>query len=394
MKNLNRVIYISISVFCIVVLLFVFLVNKKTYKSTISYTDIVKNNQEIIDVNKTSFTLDEEEKNNIYIYETLSPAVVNITVYKTEYMSYFFEMYPQKSEGQGSGAIFDKSGLVLTNYHVIGDAEKLTIALTSEEKLYDAEIIGVDPENDLAVLKIKNPPANLSIIPFGTSGNLKVGQKVYAIGNPFGLDRTLTSGIISGLGRPIKSQSGNVIEGAIQTDASINPGNSGGPLIDSTGNMIGINTMIISPSGGSVGLGFAIPIDTASDVVKDLVKFGYVRRGWIDATFLPITPRIARHLDYSVDYGLMIMMVAKNGEAYKAGLRGGNEKAVYGNNIVYIGGDIIISVDNVKINDYSALVQVLKNKKPNEVVTVEYYRNNKKYTTNVKLIDKSMFTNR
>ena len=200
----------------------------------------------------------------------------------------------------------------------------------------------------------------MTTIPFGISDNLKVGQKVYAIGNPFGLDRTLTSGIISGLGRPIKSGSGNVIEGAIQTDASINPGNSGGPLIDFSGNMIGINTMIISPSGGSVGLGFAIPINTAKEVIEDLLNFGYVKRGWIDATFLPITPRLARYLNYPVTYGLMIMMVARNGEAFKAGLRGGNEKAVYGNNIVYIGGDIITSINGVKVTDYSAMVQILK----------------------------------
>jgi len=393
MKIVYRFLLFSISLFIVVSLIFSIKFSKKApFKENSKITQ--SSNSYTMDVKQTQFNLDDEERNNIYIYETLSPAVVNITVYKTEYFNHFFDIYPQKSEGQGSGAIFDKKGLIITNYHVIGDADRLTVALTSEDKVYDAEIVGSDPENDLAVIKIKNPPDNLTTIPFGISDNLKVGQKVYAIGNPFGLDRTLTSGIISGLGRPIKSGSGNVIEGAIQTDASINPGNSGGPLIDFSGNMIGINTMIISPSGGSVGLGFAIPINTAKEVIEDLLNFGYVKRGWIDATFLPITPRLARYLNYPVTYGLMIMMVARNGEAFKAGLRGGNEKAVYGNNIVYIGGDIITSINGVKVTDYSAMVQILKDKKPDDIVSVEYYRNKIKYTTKVKLIDKSLFVDR
>ncbi len=395
MKFINKTLYLSLLFFLVLAFFPPFFSNKSPFlKQKIESSNKSLDLQKIIDVNKTTFLLDEEEKNNIYVYETLSPAVVNITVYKTEYFSSFFDAYPQRSEGQGSGAIFDKSGLVITNYHVVGNADKLTVALTSEDKVYDAEIIGSDPENDLAVLKIKNPPDDLVTINFGKSSNLKVGQKVYAIGNPFGLDRTLTSGIISGLGRPIKTENGNIIEGAIQTDASINPGNSGGPLLDSGGNMIGINTMIISPSGGSVGLGFAIPVDTARDVVSDLINFGYVKRGWIDAAFLPITPRIARYLNYPVSYGLMITTIAINGEAYKAGLRRGEEKAVYGNSIVYIGGDIIVSVDDVKINDYTSLMQVLKNRKPGEIVSVEYYRNNRKIKTKIKLIDKSLFVNK
>ncbi|OHD19731.1 MAG: hypothetical protein A2086_08250 [Spirochaetes bacterium GWD1_27_9] len=391
MKNeIKKIVIFSVIVFVIASGVAVFnykLVKNKHSTKIEKYSTI-----NTIDVTKSNVGLDEEEKNNINIYEALSPAVVNITAYKTEYLSSFFEIYPQKNEGQGSGAIFDKRGYIITNYHVVGDPEKLTVALSQNEKVYDAEIVGVDPENDMAVIKIKNPPDNLQTIPFGDSTPLKVGQKVYAIGNPYGLDRTLTSGIISGLGRPIKTQIGTVIEGAIQTDASINPGNSGGPLIDSSGRMIGINTMIISPSGGSIGIGFAIPIDTAKYVISDLMKFGYVKRGWIDATFLPITPRIARYLETPVNYGLMIMMVAKNGEAYKSGLRGGNQKAVYGNNIVYIGGDILVSINDIKITDYSAMVQILKDKKPDEVVSIEYYRNNKKYSTKIKLIDKAQFT--
>ena len=350
-------------------------------------------NLQIQDVSRTKPGLDEEEKNAIDIYQSLSSAVVNITVYKTEMINYFFDAYPQQSEGQGSGAIIDKAGHIITNYHVVGDADKVTVALSQNEKVYDAKIVGIDPENDLAVIKIENPPDDLTVIPIGTSDDLKVGQKVYAIGNPFGLDRTLTSGIISALGRPIKTEDNNVIESSIQTDASINPGNSGGPLLDSSGNMIGINSMIISPSGGSIGLGFAIPVNTAKEILPELIKYGYVKRGWLDATFFPITPRIARSLNSNVDYGLMIMTVARNGESQKAGLRGGTQRAIYRNSVVYIGGDIIISVDDLKITDYSSLVQALKNKKPDQKVKIGYVRNNKTYSTDVMLIDKRKFIN-
>jgi S1-C subfamily serine protease len=380
----------SLSVFLIFLFVSLFIYNTKANNEMMKsgYKKL-----EALDVSRTSPGLDEEEKNTIDIYQVLNPAVVNITVYKTEYINYFFDMYPQQSEGEGSGAIIDANGYILTNYHVVGNADKVNVALSQNEKIYDAKIVGVDPENDLAVIKINNPPKNLTVIPIGTSTTLKVGQKVYAIGNPFGLDRTLTSGIISALGRPIKTEDDNVIESAIQTDASINPGNSGGPLIDSSGKMIGINSMIISPSGGSIGLGFAIPIDTAKEIIPELIKNGYVKRGWIDATFLQITPGIARSLNSSVDYGLMVMTVAQNGEAYKAGLKGGNEKAIYKNNVVYIGGDIIVSVNNIKISDYPTLIQVLKNKKPDEVVPIEYVRNGKKISSTIKLIDKRKFAN-
>lgn len=337
---------------------------------------------------KNDRVFDDEEKNVISIYERLSPAVVNITYYKTEYVRYFFDIYPQTTEGQGSGAIIDKNGYIITNYHVVKDADKLTVTLSKEEGSFEADIAGIDPENDLALVKIKGNRSDFTSIPIGESYNLKVGQKVYAIGNPFGLDRTLTSGIISGLGRPIKSESGSIIEGAIQTDASINPGNSGGPLIDSSGKMIGINTMIISPSGGSVGLGFAIPIDTVKEVLDELVKYGYVKRGWFDMTFLPMNSYIARELGYPVDYGLMVMQVVPNGEAFKAGLRGGSQQAIYRNSIVYIGGELLVKVDNVIIKDYSSLAQVLKKRKPGEVVSVEYFKGRNRVTTNIRLVDK------
>ncbi|MBN2547022.1 MAG: trypsin-like peptidase domain-containing protein [Spirochaetes bacterium] len=388
-NNFYKIFILVILLIIVILLLFVIYLNINSRNNFVKGLNHKNNaNFEKFISNTTDRDFDNDEKNTINIYDNLSSSVVNITFYKTEYVRYFFELYPQTSEGQGSGAIIDKRGFVITNYHVIGNADKLTVSLSKEEGFYDADIIGIDPENDLAVIKIKNFNKDFNIIPLGDSNNLKVGQKVYAIGNPFGLDRTLTTGIISGLGRPIKTESGSVIEGAIQTDASINPGNSGGPLINSSGRMIGINTMIISPSGGSVGLGFAIPINTVKDVLDELIKYGYVKRGWFDASFLPMSPILSRELGYPVDYGLMIMTTKRNGEAYKAGLRGGEQKAIYKNKIIYIGGELLVKVNDMKINDYSSLVQVLKNKKPGEIVKVEYYKARKKYTANIRLIDK------
>jgi S1-C subfamily serine protease len=388
-KKLKNIVFILSGVLAVIFISAV--IFKFAYKG-FDHTHSSGKNIPVIDVKDDQRTFTNEEQMAINIYKDLSPSVVNITFYKTEYIRYFFDLYPEKSEGQGSGAIIDESGYIVTNYHVVGNADKLSVALAQGEQDYEAQIIGIDPENDLAVIKIKNPNKKFKPIPLGTSKDLKIGQKTFAIGNPYGLDRTLTSGLISGLGRPVKTEQGTLIEGAIQTDASINPGNSGGPLIDSSGKMIGITSMIISPSGGSIGLGFAIPIDTVRDVVDELLKYGYVKRGWIDATFLQVTPAISRELGYSTNYGLMVMTVAKGGEAYRSGLRGGNEKAVYNNKVIYVGGEIIVGIDNTKINDYSSLVMVLKNKKPGETVSMEYFKGNRKYTAQIKLIDKRQFT--
>ncbi len=338
--------------------------------------------------------LEEEEKKTIALYENTSHAVVYITSYKTEYINYFFDVVPQTSEGQGSGVILDSKGYIVTNFHVVGNADKLLVTLSGDGDTHEAEIIGTDPENDLAVIKLISPPKDLQPITIGTSTSLKIGQKVFAIGNPFGYDRTLTSGIISALGRSIKTESGNVIDGAIQTDASINPGNSGGPLLDSSGKIIGINTIIVSPSRGSVGIGFAIPIDKVKEVVPELIQYGYVKRGWIDATFLPVTSRISRALELGIDQGLMVMQVAQNGEAYKSGLRGGSRRAVYGDQIIYIGGEVLTQINNIQITDYSSLVNALKDSKIGDIINVTYINNRTVHKTKIKLIDKGKFLNK
>ncbi|MDR3193361.1 MAG: trypsin-like peptidase domain-containing protein, partial [Treponema sp.] len=234
----------------------------------------------------------EDEQENISIYDRYNSAVVNITT-EVVAINWFLEPVPQNG-GSGSGSIIDTQGHILTNNHVIENAYKVYINLADGSQ-FEGKVIGTDPENDIAVLKF-DPPSGMELrtIPYGDSGNLKVGQKVLAIGNPFAFERTLTVGIVSGLGRPIQTSSQNIIRDMIQTDASINPGNSGGPLLDTQGRMIGINTMIYSPSGGSVGIGFAIPVNTAKRVVAELIRYGKVRRGRIDATLVQLFPDLVR----------------------------------------------------------------------------------------------------
>lgn len=224
-----------------------------------------------------SFTADENE--NINVYESQSSSVVNIV---STSIAYDFAYQPVPSRGSGSGAIIDLEGHILTNFHVIDGAERLEVTLIDGEK-FEAKVIGVDPSNDIAVIKLKGDLTNIKLKPinFGGSNNLKVGQKVLAIGNPFGLERTLTVGIISSLGRTMKATNGKLMKDIIQTDAAINPGNSGGPLLNNDGQMVGMNTAIFSPDGASVGIGFAVPVDTINEVVPELIKNGFISRPWL-----------------------------------------------------------------------------------------------------------------
>src|SRR5919112_3917586 len=226
-----------------------------------------------------------DEKNNIEVYRTLSPGVVFI--HSTSYARDFFG-FVEPQEGSGSGSILDQQGNILTNYHVVAGAQKLSVSLGGK-KDYPAVVVGGDPDTDLAVIRLTEKPAGpLTVVPLGNSDKLEVGQKVLAIGNPFGLDRTLTTGVISGLQRPIRARNDRPIDAAIQTDASINPGNSGGPLLDKFGRMIGINSQILSPAGGSVGVGFAIPVSTAKRIIPQLIQFGEVRRPNLAASLMSV----------------------------------------------------------------------------------------------------------
>ncbi|GHV90014.1 peptidase S1 [Spirochaetia bacterium] len=331
-----------------------------------------------------SFTRDEQE--NIAIYEQFNAAVVNITT-ETMAINWFLEPVPQNG-GSGSGSIIDTRGFVLTNNHVIENAYKVYINLADGSQ-YEGSIVGTDPENDIAVLKFTPPRGTeLRIIPYGTSDSLRVGQKVLAIGNPFALERTLTVGIVSGLGRPIQISRQNIVRDMIQTDASINPGNSGGPLLDTQGRMIGINTMIYSPSGGSVGIGFAVPVNTAKRVAAELMQYGKVRRGWIDATVVQIFPSLVNYAKLPVEAGLLVSRTRRSGLAEKAGIRQGSEAVRIGSSVVYLGGDIITSVDGMKTNTLADLYSALEDNKPGEKVAVEIIRGGKTSSLEITLADR------
>jgi S1-C subfamily serine protease len=326
-----------------------------------------------------------DEQNNIEVYDRVNKSVVYITTITLEY-SYFFEAMPQ--EGTGSGVIIDTEGHVLTNYHVVKGADQLRITLSDGTEL-EGKVTGTDPENDLAVVKFD--PKGRVVIPvtFGSSANLKVGQKVLAIGNPFGLDRTLTTGIISALNRPLEnSEENSVIRSTIQTDAAINPGNSGGPLLNSRGELIGINSAIYSPSGASAGVGFAIPVNTARRVVDELLRYGVVRRGWIDITPIQLFPALVSYFKLPVRNGVLVSEAGA--AARQAGLRGGDQSSAvrYGRTIIYGGGDIIVDVGGQKVGSYSDLLGALEQTKPGEVVTVKVIRSGQEKSLNVKLVER------
>jgi len=314
--------------------------------------------------------LTEEERNNIAVYEKVADGVVNITSTAVQ-MDFLFNVFP--TQGSGSGSIIDSKGHILTNHHVVANVQKLEVTLADESK-WPAKLVGSDPDNDLAVIKIDAPKEKLKVIPMGDSKQLKIGQKVLAIGNPFGLERTLTTGIISSLGRTIRSETGILMEDIIQTDAAINPGNSGGPLLNSEGEIIGINSAIISPSGGSVGIGFAIPVNMARRIVPELIAKGYVIYPYFGATIMPLFPEVAKHLKLKVEKGAMIAEVVKGGPADKAGLKGGSQRVQVGNMIVIAGGDIVVKVDQHEVKTNDELIRYIREKKPGDTIVLQVYR--------------------
>ena len=323
-------------------------------------------------------SLDAEEQNNIGVYRKNIPSVVNVTS-KAVTFDFFYGAVPQ--EGQGSGFVIDKEGHILTNYHVIADARQVEVTLYNRKK-YRAKIVGTDRAHDLAIVQIEAP--NLTPAVLGDSRNLQVGQKVYAIGNPFGLSGTLTTGIVSSI-RSVREPDGMQIDDAIQTDAAINPGNSGGPLMTWRGEVIGLNTMIYSGVGQSAGIGFAIPINTAKAVLGDLVTLGRVRRPALGIRTIPIDPELAAEMGLPADYGLLIVQVVQGGAADQAGLRGGTERAYLGNIPIMIGGDLIVAIDGQRIDDQQALAQIMNNHRAGDSVRMTIYRGKKKMDVTVSL---------
>ena len=323
--------------------------------------------------------LDGEEQNNISVYRRNIPAVVNITS-RAMTFDFFYGLVPQ--EGQGSGFVIDKDGHILTNYHVIADARQVEVTMHNRKK-YKATVVGTDPPHDLAIIQIKGAPDLVPAV-LGDSRNLQVGQKVYAIGNPFGLSGTMTRGIVSSI-RPVREPNGATIEEAIQTDAAINPGNSGGPLMNWHGEVIGINTMILSSVNQNAGIGFAIPINTAKAVLNDLVTLGRVRRPALGVRTIPISPELADEIGLPADYGLLIVQLIPGGSAEQAGLRAGTERAYLGNIPIMIGGDLIVAIDGEKVQDEQDLTQMMNNHRAGDTVKVTVYRNKKKLDLSVAL---------
>ena len=319
-----------------------------------------------------------DETNNIEVYKAISPGVafINTTSYTQDFWGDV-----EEGKGNGSGSVIDANGDILTNFHVIEGAQKLSVSFGGD-KTYPAKVVGGDPDTDLAVIKIESPPPGLSVVPFGDSDKLIVGQKVLAIGNPFGLDRTLTTGVISGLQRPIRARNGRPIDAAIQTDASINPGNSGGPLLDKYGKMIGINSQILSPAGGSVGVGFAIPVNIAKRVIPQLIQFGEVKRPKIGADLLSVAGLMEQGVRLPVDAGLVVKTVTPGTTAANAGLRG-ISRDVSGNLTL---GDVITTIDGEKMDNLDSLYRYLDKKQIGDTIQVGVYRNGKTMTIPVKLL--------
>ena len=332
--------------------------------------------------NRTTMVSDEEE--NISIYEQYNRSVVNITT-ESYRLNFFLEPVPESDTG--SGTIIDTDGHVLTNYHVVDSADQVYVTLY-DGSIYEGRVIGTDRESDLAVVKFDPAGKELTAVTFAEQVSLRVGQKVLAIGNPFGYDRTLTTGIISGLGRPIRTAENLILTDMIQTDASINPGNSGGPLLNAQGKLIGINTSIYSPTGGSIGIGFAVPMSKIEHVVPELIANGRVERGWLDITPVQLDPMIVEYASLPVTQGILISQVKSGGLAERAGLRGGTEAVRYGSSIIYLGGDIIIEAAGQKIADYTDLFSALERKRPGDIVDIVVVRDRRMRSMKVELIQR------
>ena len=327
--------------------------------------------------------LTDEEAINVRVYRQASPAVANILTKATEYD---FFMDPVPVEGAGSGFVIDPRGYILTNNHVVEGAQTIEVVLGDRSR-YQAKFIGADPRNDVALIKIDPKGKQLATLTLGDSSTLQVGQKVLAIGDPFGFQSTLTTGVVSALGRTVQTSQTTFIDEAIQTDAAINRGNSGGPLINSRGEVIGINSAIYTPSGTTAGIGFAIPINTAKRIAHDLIADGRVHQAFLGVETIPIGGYLAGALDLPVQDGLLVQQVTQGGPAASAGIHGGDRVAQAGMRRFYIGGDVIVAIDGQTVASPLDVTLALNKKRPGDTVTVTLYRGGKKMDISVKLGD-------
>ncbi|MCE3224079.1 MAG: Peptidase HtrA family [Nitrospira sp.] len=318
--------------------------------------------------------LSSDEQATIAVFERATRSVVFIANTAMQRDPWSFNLF-EVPQGSGTGFVWSRQGHIVTNFHVIYGADAITVTLADQVE-YKAKVVGVDPDHDIAVLQIQAPEAALQPVTVGNSQSLRVGQKVLAIGNPFGLDHTLTTGVVSALGRTIKSMSNRTIEGVIQTDAAINPGNSGGPLLDSAGRLIGMNTQIVSPSGAFAGIGFAVPADTVSRTVPELIKHGKLIRPGLGISLVP--DAMARRWGL---HGVIIGKIGRGSMAERAGLRGSRETP--GGRVEL--GDIIVGVDGKPVETTDDLMALMEQHKVGDQVNIEYVRGNRKLQVTVTL---------
>jgi len=323
--------------------------------------------------------IDIEEQLITNLYERVGPSVVHVA---SEIVTMDFFFGPVASEGTGSGFVWDDAGHIVTNYHVVEDANRIEV-IFSDESQVEAEVVGVDPRNDLAVLRVDpstldSRATTLRPLTLGAADTIRVGQRAIAIGNPFGLDRTLTTGVVSALGRPLETESGDYIFNVIQTDAAINPGNSGGPLLNSRGEVIGINTAI---QEGAEGIGFAVPVETLQRVVPVLVAEGQYRHPTLGLLGYSITAPLAEALGLPVERGVLVAQLSRGGPADAAVVRGAQQEAVVGNRRVLAGGDILTHLDGREIADWNALLEYLElNKRVGDRLTLSLLRDGQPLT--------------
>lgn len=316
--------------------------------------------------------LSTDEVNNVDIYKMAHPATVFITS-TTLRQDWFLQVYPSKSSG--TGFAINERGQILTNFHVVSGSQELTVT-TTDKKNYSATLLDRDPDNDLALIQVDLKGGKLTALNLGDSDKVQIGQKVLAIGNPFGLEGTLTTGIVSSLGRSISDENGRTLEGMIQTDASINPGNSGGPLLDSQGNAIGINTAIFGP-GGSVGIGFAMPINRAREMLDSYASGRKYAPPVLGVTVLPIAGELAQELGYPADGGLLVQTIRRASAAANAGIKGGSRAVVIGRYEIAIGGDLIVKINGRRAEDANSIPRSLRGKRVGDSVEIELIRNGK-----------------
>lgn len=331
-----------------------------------------------------SEALDALESENVRIYSKASPAVANIVTRMVEY-DFFYNPVPV--EGAGSGFVIDPDGHILTNYHVVQGAQTVEVTL-GDQSHYKAKFIGADQRNDIALIQIDTHGKKVSALTLGDSRNLQVGQRVLAIGNPFGFSSTLTTGVVSALGRTVQTGDDTFIDEAIQTDAAINKGNSGGPLLNSHGEVIGINSVIYTPSGANAGVGFAIPINIARRVANDLVTKGKVSRASLGVEGRPLWPELARALNLPIDHGFLVERAVNGGPAAKAGIHGGDRTVVAGLQQLRVGGDVLISMDGQAIESQNDLNLLMNRHWPGDVVSITLYRNGQKMSVKATLGEK------